>query len=125
MKFLFPKYMFLIFLSFTIVLFYNIQFLTLISVFSQNDDKKGFGIQERERARIHAGNDSQIVNDDKSGIQERERTRTHAQNESQIFSNDMTRIIIIVTIIVIIGVGSYALYKIYLIRRKSKQSKLK
>ena len=52
-------------------------------------------------------------------------TRTHAQNESQIFSNDMTRIIIIVTIIVIIGVGSYALYKIYLIRRKSKQSKLK
>jgi hypothetical protein len=93
--------MFLIFLSFTIVLFYNIQFLTLISVFSQNDDKKGFGIQERER------------------------TRTHAQNESQIFSNDMTRIIIIVTIIVIIGVGSYALYKIYLIRRKSKQSKLK
>ena len=101
MKFLFPKYMFLIFLSFTIVLFYNIQFLTLISVFSQNDDKKGFGIQERER------------------------TRTHAQNESQIFSNDMTRIIIIVTIIVIIGVGSYALYKIYLIRRKSKQSKLK
>jgi Mg2+ and Co2+ transporter CorA len=117
--------MFLIFLSFTIVLFYNIQFLTLISVFSQNDDKKGFGIQERERARIHDGNDSQIVNDDKSGIQERERTRTHAQNESQIFSNDMTRIIIIVTIIVIIGVSSYALYKIYLIRRKSKQSKLK
>ena len=78
MKFLFPKYMFLIFLSFTIVLFYNIQFLTLISVFSQNDDKKGFGIQERERARIHAGNDSQIVNDDKSGIQERERARIHA-----------------------------------------------
>ena len=81
MKFLFPKYMFLIFLSFTIVLFYNIQFLTLISVFSQGDDKKGFGIQERERARTHAGNDSQIVNDDKSGIQERERTRTHAQND--------------------------------------------
>jgi hypothetical protein len=93
--------MFLIFLSFTIVLFYNIQFLSLISVFSQSDDKKGFGIQERER------------------------TRTHAQNESQIFSNDMTRIIIIVTIIVIIGVSSYALYKIYLIKRKSKQSKLK
>ena len=149
MKFLFPKYMFLIFLSFTIVLFYNIQFLTLISVFSQNDDKKGFGIQERERTRTHAQNESQIVNDDRFGIQERERTRTHAQNESQIvnddrfgiqerertrthaqnesqiFSNDMTRIIIIVTIIVIIGVGSYALYKIYLIRRKSKQSKLK
>ena len=73
MRFLFPTYMFLIFLSFTIVLFYNIQFLTLISVFSQNDDKKGFGIQERERTRTHAGNDSQIVNDDKSGIQERER----------------------------------------------------
>ena len=125
MKFLFPKYMFLIFLSFTIVLFYNIQFLTLISVFSQNDDKKGFGIQERERTRTHAQNESQIVNDDRFGIQERERTRTHAQNESQIFSNDMTRIIIIVTIIVIIGVSSYALYKIYLIKRKSKQSKLK
>ncbi|HEY9485019.1 MAG TPA: hypothetical protein VIQ04_00125 [Nitrososphaeraceae archaeon] len=87
--------------SFTIVLFYNIQFLTLISIFSQGDDKKGFGIQERERARIHAGNDSQIVN------------------------SDLTSIIIIVTIIVIIGVSSYALYKIYLIRRKSKQSKLK
>ena len=101
MKFLFPNSMFLIFLSFTIVLFYNIQFLTVISVFSQGDDKKGFGIQERERARIHAGNDSQIVND------------------------DLTRIILIVTIIIIIGVGSYALYKIYLIRRKSKQSKLK
>ena len=93
--------MFLIFLSFTIVLFYNIQFLTVISVFSQGDDKKGFGIQERERARIHAGNDSQF------------------------FNNDLTRIILIVTIIIIIGVGSYALYKIYLIRRKSKQSKLK
>ena len=101
MKVLFHKFIFIIFLSFTIVLFYNIQFLTLISVFSQGDDKKGFGIQERERARIHAGNDSQF------------------------FNNDLTRIILIVTIIVIIGVGSYALYKIYLIRRKSKQSKLK
>ena len=101
MKVLFHKFIFIIFLSFTIVLFYNIQFLTLISVFSQGDDKKGFGIQERERARIHA------------------------QNDSQFFNNDLTRIILIVTIIVIIGVGSYALYKIYLIRRKSKQSKLK
>ncbi len=101
MKFLFPKFILLIFLSFTIVLFYNLQFLTLISVFSQGDDKKGFGIQERERTRIHA------------------------QNDSQIFSNDITRIILIVTIIVIIGVSSYALYKIYLIKRKAKQSKLK
>ena len=125
MKFLVPKYMFLIFLSFTIVLFYNIQFLTLISVFSQGDDKKGFGIQERERARIHDGNDSQIANDDKSGIQERERARIHDGNDSQFFNNDLTSIILIITIIVIIGVGSYALYKIYLIRRKSKQSKLK
>ena len=102
MKVFFHKFIFIIFLSFTIASFYNIQFLTLISVFSQGDDKKGFGIQERERARIHAGNDSQ-----------------------QFFNNDLTRIILIVTIIVIIGVGSYALYKIYLIRRKSKQSKLK
>ncbi|HET9807328.1 MAG TPA: hypothetical protein VFP49_10495 [Nitrososphaeraceae archaeon] len=86
------------------VLFSNGQFLTLITVFSQGDDNRkggGFGIQERERARIHAGNDSQIVN------------------------SDLTSIILIVTIIVIIGVSSYALYKIYLIRRKSKQSKLK
>ena len=125
MKVLFHKFIFIIFLSFTIVLFYNIQFLTLISVFAQGDDKKGFGIQERERARIHAGNDSQIGNDDKSGIQERERARIHAGNDSQFFNNDLTRIILIVTIIIIIGVGSYALYKIYLIRRKSKQSKLK
>ena len=84
MKVLFHKFIFIIFLSFTIVLFYNIQFLTLISVFSQGDDKKGFGIQERERARMHAGNDSQIVNDDKSGIQERERARMHAGNDSQL-----------------------------------------
>ena len=87
MKVLFHKFIFIIFLSFTIVLFYNIQFLTLISVFSQNDDKKGFGIQERERARIHAGNDSQTVNDDRFGIQERERARIHAQNDSQFFNN--------------------------------------
>jgi hypothetical protein len=125
MKVFFHKFIFIIFLSCIIILFYNIQCLTLISVFSQGDDKKGFGIQERERARIHAGNDSQIVNDDKSGIQERERARIHAGNDSQFFNNDLTRIILIVTIIIIIGVGSYALYKIYLIRRKSKQSKLK
>ena len=74
---------------------------------------------------MHAQNESQIVNDDGFGIQERERTRMHAQNESQIFSNDITRIIIIGTIIVIIGVSSYALYKIYLIKRKSRQSKQK
>ncbi|HET7644424.1 MAG TPA: hypothetical protein VFK40_13030, partial [Nitrososphaeraceae archaeon] len=66
-----------------------------------------------------------IVIDDGLGIQERERTRMHAQNESQIFSNDITRIIIIGTIIVIIGVSSYALYKIYLIKRKSRQTKQK
>ena len=101
MKFLFSIFIFLISLSFTIVLFYNIQLLTLISVFSQGDDKKGFGIQERERARIHA------------------------QNDSQIFSNEITGIIIIVTIIVVIGVSAYALYKIYLIKRKSRESKLK
>ena len=101
MKVLFSKFVWIFFIIFVIVLFSNTHFLTLISVFSQGDDKKGFGIQERERARIHAGNDSQIVN------------------------SDLTSIIIIVTIIVIIGVSSYALYKIYLIRRKSKQSKLK
>jgi hypothetical protein len=110
------------------VLFSNSQFLTLITAFSQGDDNRkggGFGIQERERARIHAGNDSQIVNDDRFGIQERERARIHAGNDSQIVNSDLTSIILIVTIIVIIGVSSYALYKIYLIRRKSKQSKLK
>ena len=104
MKILFSKSTWLIFVIFIIVLFSNTQFLTLISVFSQTDDNRkggGFGIQERERTRIHAQNDSQIVND------------------------DLTRIILIVTILVIIGVSSYALYRIYLIRRKSKQSKLK
>ena len=130
MKVLFSKFVWLFFILFAIVLFSNTQFLTLISVFSQGDDNRkgeggGFGIQERERTRIHAQNDSQIVNDDRFGIQERERTRIHAQNDSQFFSNDITRIILIVTIIVIIGVSSYALYKIYLIKRKSKQSKLK
>ena len=89
------------FIIFITVLFSNTQFLTIISVFSQGDDKKGFGIQERERTRIYT------------------------QNGSKIFSNDITRIILIVTIIVIIGISSYALYKIYLIKRKSKQSKLK
>jgi hypothetical protein len=105
MKFLFSKFVWSIFIIFIMVIFSNSQFLTLITVFSQGDESSkggGFGIQERERARIHAGNDSQ-----------------------QFFNNDLTRIILIVTIIVIIGVGSYALYKIYLIRRKSKQSKLK
>ena len=128
MKFLFSKFFWSIFIIFIMVIFSNTQFLTLITVFSQGDESSkggGFGIQERERARIHAGNDSQIGNDDKSGIQERERARIHAGNDSQFFNNDLTRIIIIVTIIIIIGVGSYALYKIYLIRRKSKQSKLK
>ena len=104
MKILFSKSSWLIFVIFIIVLFSYTQFLTLISVFSQSDDNRkggGFGIQERERTRIHAQTDSQIVND------------------------DLTRIILIVTILVIIGVSSYALYRIYLIRRKSKQSKLK
>lgn len=101
MKFLFPIFIFLISLSFTMVLFYNIQFLTLISVFSQGDDKKGFGIQERERARIHA------------------------ENDSQIFNNDFAGLIILVTIIVIVAVSSYALYKILIIRRKSNHSKPK
>ena len=129
MKFLFSKFVWSIFIIFIMMIFSNSQFLTLITVFSQGDESSkggGFGIQERERARIHAGNDSQIVNDDRFGIQERERARIHAGNDSQqFFNNDLTRIILIVTIIVIIGVGSYALYKIYLIRRKSKQSKLK
>ncbi len=110
------------------VLFSNSQFLTLITAFSQGDDNRkggGFGIQDRERARIHAANDSQIVNDDRFGIQDRERARIHAANDSQIVNDDLTSIILIVTIIVIIGVSSYALYKIYLIKRKSKQSKLK
>jgi hypothetical protein len=56
-----------IFIIFIMVLFSNSQFLTLITAFSQGDDNRkggGFGIQERERARIHAGNDSQIVNSD-------------------------------------------------------------
>ena len=128
MKVLFSKFVWLFFIIFVIVLFSNTQFFTPISIFSQGDDNRkggGFGIQEKERTRIHAQNDSQIVNDDRFGIQEREHTRIHAQNDSQFFSNDITRIILIVTIIVIIGVSSYALYKIYLIKRKSKQSKLK
>jgi hypothetical protein len=136
------------------VLFFNNQFLTLTTVFSQGDDnKKGggfgiqererdririhaennsqivnadrFGIQEKERSRIHAENNSQIVNADRFGIQEKERSRIHAENNSQIINTDLTSIILIATIIVIIGVSSYALYKIYLIKRKSNQSKPK
>ena len=98
MKFLFSKFVLFIF-SFTIILFFNIQFFN-ITIFSQ-DDKKGFGVQERERARIHA------------------------ENNSQIFNNDFAGLIILVTIIVIVGVSSYALYKILIIRRKSNHSKPK
>ncbi|HEX2407602.1 MAG TPA: hypothetical protein VHJ38_10400 [Nitrososphaeraceae archaeon] len=112
------------------MLFFNNQFLTLTTVFSQGDDNKkggGFGIQEREkdRIRIHAENNSQIVNADRFGIQEKERSRIHAENNSQIVNADLTSIILFATIIVIIGVSLYALYKIYLIKRKSNQSKPK
>lgn len=100
MKIFFAKSVVLVFVSFTIILLSNIQILN-IPIFPQEDDKKGFGVQERERAGLHAGNDSRILN------------------------NDYTRLILIVTVVVIIGVSSYALYKIYLIRRKSNQSKLK
>lgn len=78
----------------------QIQFFN-IATFPQEDHKKGFGVQERERAGIHAGNDSRILN------------------------NSYTSLILIVTVVVIIAVSSYALYKIYLIRKKSNQSKLK
>lgn len=100
MKIFFAKSIVLVFVYFTIILLSNIQILN-IPIFPQEDDKKGFGVQERERAGLHAGNDSRILN------------------------NDYTRLILIVTVVVIIGVSSYALYKIYLIRRKSNQSKLK
>ena len=76
MKFLFSKFVWYILIIFILVLFSNSQFLTLITVFSQGDDTRkggGFGIQERERARMHA------------------------QNDSQFFNNDLTRIILIVT----------------------------
>ena len=100
MKIFFAKSIVLVFVSFTIILLSNIQILS-IPIFAQEDEKRGFGVQERERAGLHAGNDSRILN------------------------NDYTRLILIVTVVVIIGVSSYALYKIYLIRRKSNQSKLK
>ena len=100
MKIIFAKSIVLVFVYFTIILLSNIQFLN-ITIFSQEDDKKGFGVQERERAGIHAGNDSRILN------------------------NGYTSLILIVTVVVIIAVSSYALYKIYLIRKKSNQSKLK
>ena len=99
MKIFFAKSVVLVFVSFTIILLSNIQILS-IPIFAQEDEKRGFGVQERERAGLHAGNDSRIL-------------------------NDYTRLILIVTVVVIIGVSSYALYKIYLIRRKSNQSKLK
>jgi hypothetical protein len=125
MKIFFAKSIVLVFVSFTIILLSNIQILS-IPIFAQEDDKKGFGVQERERAGLHAGNDSR-TNDDKKGfgVQERERAGLHAGNDSRILNNDYTRLILIVTVVVIIGVSSYALYKIYLIRRKSNQSKLK
>jgi hypothetical protein len=150
MKIFFAKSIVLVFVSFTIILLSNIQILS-IPIFAQEDDKKGFGVQERERAGLHAGNDSRPnddkkgfgvqereraglhagndsrPNDDKKGfgVQERERAGLHAGNDSRILNNDYTRLILIVTVVVIIGVSSYALYKIYLIRRKSNQSKLK
>ena len=100
MKSFFAKSIFLVFISFAIILFSNIQILN-IPIFAQGDDKRGFGVQERESAGLHAGNDSRILN------------------------NDYTRLILILTVVVIISVSSYALYKIYLIKRKSNQSKLK
>ena len=66
MKIIFAKSIVLVFVYFTIILLSNIQFLN-ITIFSQEDDKKGFGVQERERAGIHAGNDSR-TNDDKKGF---------------------------------------------------------
>ena len=53
MKIIFAKSIVLVFVYFTIILLSNIQFLN-ITIFSQEDDKKGFGVQERERAGIHA-----------------------------------------------------------------------
>ena len=66
-----------------------------------------------------------ILKYDRFGIQEKERSRIHAENNSQIVNADLTSIILFATIIVIIGVSLYALYKIYLIKRKSNQSKPK
>jgi len=100
MKFLRSNFILFHFL-FIIVVSYSNQCLTFVTVFSQEDNKKGFGIQERERARLHTEDNSQIV------------------------KNDFTGLILIGTIIAIIGVSSYALYKIYLIRRKSNKSKVK
>ncbi|MDX1372827.1 MAG: hypothetical protein R3321_10175 [Nitrososphaeraceae archaeon] len=100
MKLLLSKFIIFHFL-FIVVLSYSNQCFTFVTVYSQEDNKKGFGIQERERARIHTENNSQIVKNDLSGL------------------------ILIGTIIAIIGVSSYALYKIYLIRRKSNKSKVK
>ena len=150
MKIFFAKSIVLVFVSFTIILLSNIQIL-IIPTFAQEDDKIGFGVQEKERAALHAGNDSRTdddkigfgvqekeraalhagndsrTDDDKIGfgVQEKERAALHAGNDSRILNNDYTRLILIVTVVVIIGVSSYALYKIYLIRRKSNQSKLK
>jgi hypothetical protein len=125
MKIFFAKSIVLFFISFTIILLSNIQIFS-IPIFPQEDDKRGFGVQERERAGLHAGNDSRADDDKRGfGVQERERAGLHAGNDSRILNNDYTRLILIVTVVVIIGVSSYALYKIYLIRKKSNQSKLK
>ena len=125
MKIFFAKSVVLVFVSFTIILLSNIQILS-IPIFAQEDEKRGFGVQERERAGLHAGNDSRTDDEKRGfGVQERERAGLHAGNDSRILNNDYTRLILIVTVVVIIGVSSYALYKIYLIRKKSNQSKLK
>ncbi len=125
MKIFFAKSVVLVFVSFPIILLSNIQILS-IPIFAQEDDKKGLRVQERERAGLHAGNDSRTDDEKRGlGVQERERAGLHAGNDSRILNNDYTRLILIVTVVVIIGVSSYALYKIYLIRRKSNQSKLK
>ncbi len=63
MKIFFAKSIVLVFVSFTIILLSNIQILN-IPIFAQEDDKTGFGVQERERAGLNAGNDSRSDNYD-------------------------------------------------------------
>ena len=123
MKFLFSKFVLFTFISFTIILFFNIQFFD-IPIFSEEDDKKGFGVK-KENVLEYMLIMTQKLMIRKGLEQERERARIHAENDSQIFNNDFASLIILATIIVIAAVSSYALYKILKIRRKSNHFKPK
>ncbi len=81
-------------------------FTSSLLIFGDEDgNKKGFGLQERERKMER--------------IQERE----HKDDDDSFAINNISEVVIVGTILVIIGVSIYASYKIYVIKKKSSKSK--